>query len=158
MGESSFWYRPTRVVPDQRPLNGRCCCCCWTLRTSPCQGPNPSVDRRVRWMRRAPCQPGALRTSVSCLPINAALDTRKAGARPTCSLGDIFVFRDPSLSLALGPICGVTILSVYSDTELQTTRNWKNKHQCRAGIGNAESPLPPAKNMPGINTALARPA
>jgi len=25
-GESSFWYRPTRVVPDQRPLNGRCCC------------------------------------------------------------------------------------------------------------------------------------
>ena len=27
MGESSFWYRPTRVVPDQRPLNGRCCCC-----------------------------------------------------------------------------------------------------------------------------------
>jgi len=21
-GESSFWYRPTRVVPDQRPLNG----------------------------------------------------------------------------------------------------------------------------------------
>jgi len=20
-------YRPTRVVPDQRPLNGRCCCC-----------------------------------------------------------------------------------------------------------------------------------
>jgi len=22
-GESSFWYRPTRVVPDQRPLNGR---------------------------------------------------------------------------------------------------------------------------------------
>ena len=26
MGESSFWYRPTRVVPDQRPLNGRCCC------------------------------------------------------------------------------------------------------------------------------------
>ena len=22
-----FWYRPTRVVPDQRPLNGRCCCC-----------------------------------------------------------------------------------------------------------------------------------
>ena len=27
MGECFFWYRPTRVVPDQRPLNGRCCCC-----------------------------------------------------------------------------------------------------------------------------------
>ena len=26
MGECSFWYRPTRVVPDQRPLNGRCRC------------------------------------------------------------------------------------------------------------------------------------
>ena len=25
MGECFFWYRPTRVVPDQRPLNGRCC-------------------------------------------------------------------------------------------------------------------------------------
>ena len=33
MGECSFWYRPTRVVPDQRPLNGRCCCCCcWSNR------------------------------------------------------------------------------------------------------------------------------
>jgi len=31
VGESSFWYRPTRVVPDQRPLNGRCCC--WWLLT-----------------------------------------------------------------------------------------------------------------------------
>ena len=29
VGECSFWYRPTRVVPDQRPLNGRCCC--WVL-------------------------------------------------------------------------------------------------------------------------------
>ena len=27
VGERFFWYRPTRVVPDQRPLNGRCCCC-----------------------------------------------------------------------------------------------------------------------------------
>jgi len=25
VGECSFWYRPTRVVPDQRPLNGGCC-------------------------------------------------------------------------------------------------------------------------------------
>ena len=24
MGECFFWYRPTRVVPDQRPLNGEC--------------------------------------------------------------------------------------------------------------------------------------
>ena len=27
VGECFFWYWPTRVVPDQRPLNGRCCCC-----------------------------------------------------------------------------------------------------------------------------------
>ena len=26
VGECFFWYRPTRVVPDQTPLNGRCCC------------------------------------------------------------------------------------------------------------------------------------
>jgi len=25
VGECFFWYRSTRVVPDQRPLNGRCC-------------------------------------------------------------------------------------------------------------------------------------
>ena len=31
----------------------------WALRTSPCRGPNPSVDRRVRWMRRAPGWQGA---------------------------------------------------------------------------------------------------
>ena len=28
VGECFFWYRPTRIVPDQRPLIGRCCCCC----------------------------------------------------------------------------------------------------------------------------------
>ena len=27
MGECFFWYRPTRVVPDQRPLNGCLCVC-----------------------------------------------------------------------------------------------------------------------------------
>ena len=29
MGECFFWYRPTRVVPDKRPLNGcvRVCVC-----------------------------------------------------------------------------------------------------------------------------------
>ena len=27
-GECCFWYRPTRVVPDKRQLNGCCCCCC----------------------------------------------------------------------------------------------------------------------------------
>ena len=31
----------------------------WTLRTSPCRGPSPSVDRRVRWMCRAPGWQGA---------------------------------------------------------------------------------------------------
>jgi len=30
VGECSFWYRPTRVVPDQRPLNSRCCCLLYT--------------------------------------------------------------------------------------------------------------------------------
>ena len=43
MGESSFWYRPTRVVPDQRPLNGRCCCCC-CCKVDPCYLPlTPSI-------------------------------------------------------------------------------------------------------------------
>ena len=37
-GESSFWYRPTRVVPDQRLLNGRCCCCCYAAFNAPFVG------------------------------------------------------------------------------------------------------------------------
>ena len=36
MGECSFWYWPTRVVPDQRPLNGRCCCCCIYMVSNGC--------------------------------------------------------------------------------------------------------------------------
>jgi len=31
-----FWYRPTRVVPEQRPLNG--CCCCYYLSLAPSLG------------------------------------------------------------------------------------------------------------------------
>ena len=31
VGECFFWYRPTRVVPDLGPLNGRCCCCTGNL-------------------------------------------------------------------------------------------------------------------------------
>ena len=31
MGECFFWYRPTRVVPDKRPLNG-CVCVCACVR------------------------------------------------------------------------------------------------------------------------------
>jgi len=27
--ECFFWYRPTRVVPDKRPLNGCVCVCVW---------------------------------------------------------------------------------------------------------------------------------
>jgi len=27
VNECFFWYRPTRVVPDQRPLNGCVCVC-----------------------------------------------------------------------------------------------------------------------------------
>ena len=33
MGECFFWYRPTRVVPDQRPLNGRCCLLLYVIMT-----------------------------------------------------------------------------------------------------------------------------
>ena len=49
VGECFFWYRPTRVVPDQRPLNGCVCVCvfswpyiakicvfCFAVRSSAC--------------------------------------------------------------------------------------------------------------------------
>ena len=46
--------------PEQRCLMFRAALSIWwALRTSPCLGPNPSVDRRVRWMRRAPGWQGA---------------------------------------------------------------------------------------------------
>jgi len=49
VGESSFWYRPTRVVPDQRPLNGRCCCCitCRLTAADWDQLRNPTLGNRV---------------------------------------------------------------------------------------------------------------
>jgi len=37
-GESSFWYWPTRVVPDQRPLNGRCNMVVYDTETMRCSG------------------------------------------------------------------------------------------------------------------------
>ena len=51
MGEFFFWYRPTRVVPDQRVLNGCCCCCCHIfnlfktpINSSPSSSFNPASD------------------------------------------------------------------------------------------------------------------
>ena len=70
MSEIFPWTSPRRTI---FPMNRAALSIWWALRTSPCRGPNPSVDRRVRWMRRAPGWQGALRTSVSCLPVNAAL-------------------------------------------------------------------------------------
>ena len=32
MGECFFWYRPTWVVPDKRPLNGCVCVCTVNIR------------------------------------------------------------------------------------------------------------------------------
>ena len=51
MGECFFWYRPTRVVPDQRPLNG-CVCVCYTLTVTGGKGkgkgsPYSTAERRV---------------------------------------------------------------------------------------------------------------
>jgi len=96
----------------------------WALRTLPCWGPNPSVDRRVRWMRRAPCQPGALRTSISCLPVNVALDGwntnyKQGSHRPQYSV---------SLSPALPPgecrayFKHVIFLSLYTQGHYVQTR------------------------------------
>ena len=36
VGECFFWYRPTRVVPDQRPLNGYVCVCVCLILTRGC--------------------------------------------------------------------------------------------------------------------------
>ena len=52
VGECFFWYRPTRVVLDQRPLNGRCVprpCGCNRMALSMC--PDPCGTRRGSWFQ-----------------------------------------------------------------------------------------------------------
>jgi len=51
VGECFFWYRPTRVVPDQRPLNGCVCVGYWGQNMDSTSGPvkqisNHAVDGR----------------------------------------------------------------------------------------------------------------
>ena len=53
VGECFFWYRPTRVVPDQRPLNGRCCCCFQPLSIS-FFPPSHSTSSPDRFLAAAP--------------------------------------------------------------------------------------------------------
>jgi len=66
-----FWYRPTRVVPDQRPLNGCVCVCvalfsgvtvCWArfrqrrrFKEDGCLSRCPTITLLSRW--RIPCPP-----------------------------------------------------------------------------------------------------
>ena len=50
MGECFFWYRPTRVVPDQRPLNGCVCvrvcvCVCVCVYVVVSSSIHPSIHR-----------------------------------------------------------------------------------------------------------------
>jgi len=63
MGECLFWYRPTRVVPDQRLLNGCVCVCvraCVCVCVSVCRGAlsdtaiRPSVCPSVCIMAQLP--------------------------------------------------------------------------------------------------------
>jgi len=42
VGECFFWYRPTRVVPDQRPLNG-CVCVLYLFMTHCCKSKSSYV-------------------------------------------------------------------------------------------------------------------
>jgi len=57
VGECSFWYRPTRVVPDQRPLNGRrrcCCCMCPSVHYTPVLYRNDWTNRADFWHSTCP--------------------------------------------------------------------------------------------------------
>ena len=52
MGECFFWYRPTRVVPDQRPLNGSCCCCNKHICIAPSGRNFRGLFSRTTWVSR----------------------------------------------------------------------------------------------------------
>ena len=53
VGECFFWYRPTQVVPDQRPLNGRCCCCCTSNnRRKKTKGASTSKVLTRKWLSK----------------------------------------------------------------------------------------------------------
>jgi len=66
VGECFFWYRPTRVVPDQRPLNGCVCLCvcafflfgfhCITVVARWLNWPPAFVSCRILTRRRRICQ------------------------------------------------------------------------------------------------------
>ena len=47
VSEWFFWYRPTRVVPDKRPLNGCVCVCVCCLRHSGTTVGRQTYDRTV---------------------------------------------------------------------------------------------------------------
>ena len=56
VGECFFWYRPTRVVPDQRPLNGCVCVVVWAGNCR-CRGARHTRNCRcmlifTRWRHR----------------------------------------------------------------------------------------------------------
>ena len=71
MGECFFWYRPTRVVPDQRPLNGRCC----LSLSSPLQSPYSRLRRRAAVV----CRSSWRLCSAPCMR-PATIESRAGGA------------------------------------------------------------------------------
>jgi len=67
VGECLFWYRPTRVVPDQRQLNGRCCRCCTAASDESAQ-PDDNTEQNQA--------PSECTTNVPCIPENSCGKSR----------------------------------------------------------------------------------
>ena len=51
-GECFFWYRPTRVVPDKRPLNGCCCYLFMPFFHELTYRSDPFMDFHAWWLKR----------------------------------------------------------------------------------------------------------
>ena len=57
VGECFFWYRPTRVVPDKRPLNGCVCVCACVCVPGP-HNFRISSPQRIAWLLNVILFPG----------------------------------------------------------------------------------------------------
>ena len=87
VGECFFWYRPTRVVPDQRPLNGRCCCGCFK---SP-NGRMYKARRRLFYLLMLVCENWLQATYTATIMTWCAL-RRPCGEWVQCSCQPTFCF------------------------------------------------------------------
>ena len=120
MGECFFWYRPTQVVPDQRPLNGCVCVCvCPSVRLSRTGVVGKRLDgsSRLLMMTTTLCQygiccPGVAKRRVSVEPFTQL----------STSFPDFSSFQSSSVTLQLSH-SKLSVFNIYRPPSSSTYSN-----------------------------------